>query len=304
MNWSLLVPYSAYAGLGLASLLVWWTIYDIVLTPGLPVREAVFGRKPNAAVALDILGGLLALGILNYQVMTSPALGSLALDLEATALTLLGTIVLLGALRLGFAGFLRLWFQAQRDAQGDVVTINNELFRQRNLATGIFSTSLYLILVAGLVEEDLLNLEGYRVEATFNMLGVWLLGAVVVILHSLIYLGIGPRNNILHECFHDNNPAAASSLLGLVSGMLLLTHGLLDELGDGQHMFNQWELWAFLLGCLALVVVVRFVLQGVLWLFLGVNLREQLVIRDNPAWGLLDGGLIFVLFLLLVAVVV
>ena len=86
--------------------------------------------------------------------------------------------------------------------------------------------------------------------------------------------------------------------------MLLLTHGLLDGLADGQHMFNQWELWAFLLGCLALVVVVRFILQGVLWLFLGVNLREQLVIRDNPAWGVLDGGLIFVLFLLLVAVVV
>lgn len=304
MSWSLLIPFAAYAGLGLASLLVWWAIYDVVLTPGLPVREAIFGRKPNPAVALDIVGGLLALGILNYQIITSPALGSFALDLEATALTLLGTILLLGGLRLGLGGFLRLWFRSKKDAQGDIITINNELFKQRNLATGLFSTSLYLILVAGLVEEDLLNLDGYRIEATFNMVGVWVLGVVVVVLHSLLYLGLGSRNHILHECFHDNNPAAATSLLGLVGGMLLLTNAMLFGLEEGQHLFNSWELWVFLLVSLVAVLVARSVLQLLLFIFLGVNLRKELVIRDNAAWGIVDGGLIFVLFLLLFAVAV
>ena len=302
MNWMDFIPFAAYAALGLASLLVWWTIYDLVITPGMPVRDAVFGRNPNPAVALDIVGGLLALGILNYSIIAGPDLGDLLTDLEATGLTMLGTIFLLGVLRLGIGGFLRLWFRDNRDAQGQIITINNELFRQRNLATGIFSTALYFILVAGLVEEDLLNIDDYRLEATFNMLGVWLMGAAVVLLHSWLYLGLGSRNHILHECFHDNNPAAATSMLGLVGGMLLLNQSLLEGLDSGQHMFNLWELWVFLLACLTAVMVARWVLQLVLLAAFGINLRHELVTRDNPAWGVLDGGLIFVLFLILIAV--
>ncbi len=303
MTWNDLLHVSAYGGLGILSLLVWWAIYDLVLTPGLPVLDAVFGRRPNAAVSLDMAGGLLALGILNYAVIASPALEDFWFDLEATALTLLGTIVLLGVLRLGIAGFLRLWFRSAKDAQGDFITINNELFRQRNLATGFFLTALYLILVAGLVEEDLLNLDDYQIGATFNMLGTWLMGAAVVLLHSLLYLGLGTRHHILHESFHDNNPAAPVSMLGLVGGMLLLNHQLLMGLGDGQHMFNTWEIWVLLLEALVVVVVLRGVLQLFLLAFFGVNLREELVVKDNPAWGVLDGGLIFVLFLILIAVI-
>lgn len=302
MDWTDFLTFAAYAGVALLSLLVWWVIYDLVLTPGLPIAGAVFGRQPNVAVALDILGGLLALGILNYSVINGPQLGSLLVDLEATGLTLLATIVLLGALRLGMGGFLRLWFRKSRDAQGDIVTFNNELFRQRNLATGLFSTALYLILVAGLVEEDLLDITGYQWEAALNMLGVWLLGGVVVLLHSWLYLGLGTRNHILHECFHDNNPAAATSMLGLVGGMLLLNNNLLEGLEQGEHMFNIWELWVFLLAALAAVMVVRWLLQLILLAFFGVNIRRELVIRDNPAWGILDGGLIFVLFLIFIAV--
>ena len=303
MNWTDFVPFAAYGGLGILSLLVWWAIYEVVLTPGLPIMDALFGRRPNPAVALDVFGGLLALGILNYTIIAAPPLGSMWIDLEATALTLLGTILLLGLLRLAFGGFLRLWFGSKKDAQGDFVTINNELFRQRNLATGFFCTGLYLILVAGLVEEDLLNIEGYRVEATFNMLGTWLLGAAVVLLHSWLYLGLGGRHNILHESFHDNNPAAPISLLGLLAGMLLLNRVMLQTFEEGQHMFNTWELWAFLLAGLTAVMVLRAILQLLLVALFGINLKEELVVKDNPAWGVLDGGLIFVLLLILIAVV-
>ncbi len=302
MNWTDFLTFAAYAALGLLSLVLWWVIYDLVITPGQPIMEAVFGRNPNLAVSLDILGGLLALGILNYSIIAGPELDSLVVDLEATALTLLGTIVLLALLRLGIGAFLRMWFRESRDAHGHIITINNELFRQRNLATGLFSTGCYLILVAGLVEEDLLNISEYRWEAMFNMLGVWVLGIVILFLHSWLFLGFGGRNHILHECFHDNNPAAAWSMLGLVGGMLLLNNVLLDTLESGQHMFNLWELWAFLLACLASVMVARLVLQLVLLGLSGINLRRELVDRDNPAWGVLDGGLIFVLFLILIAV--
>jgi len=297
MNWMPLVTFGAYAGLSLLSLLLWWVIYDLVLTPGIPVREAIFGRQPNPAVALDVFGGFLALGLLNASVIGAPPLQTFALDLEATALTLGGSIALLALLRLATGGFLRLWFGQRRDAHGQLVTFNNELFRQRNLATGLFSTALYLILVAGLVEEDLLNIDGYRVAATFNMLGVWLLGAALVVLHSWLFLGIGTRHHILHESFHQNHPAAPTSLLGLVAGTLLLNHALLAELAWDQHMFTQPWLWAFLLLALVFVVVVRGVLYVAFRLTLGVDIRAELV-RANAAWGIIDGGLIFTLLLI------
>lgn len=300
MNLDVLVEFAIYGGLGVINLLIWWMIYDWVLTPKLSLRDALFGRNPNPAVALDIFGGILALGILNYQIIASPALGSLWLDVQATALTLLGTVILLGVARIGISGLLRIWFGNRKDAQGDIVSFNNELFRQRNLATGLFSTAVYLILVAGLVEEDLLNIDGYRIEATYNMLGVWLLGGVVILLHSLLYLGIGPRNHILYESFHANNPAAPTSLLGLVGGMLLLNHRLLDQLDSQQHMFNVPDLWLLLGGALLTVLILRGILQ-LLLLPLGVRLRHELVDRDNAAWGILDGGLIFGFFLLIIA---
>jgi uncharacterized membrane protein YjfL (UPF0719 family) len=303
MHWQPLIEFCAYALLGIVSFVLWWAIYEWVLTRGLSTREAIFGRTPNTAVALDVCGGFLAMGIINYAVISGPALSTFWLDLEATALSLLGTMLLLGLLRLAIGEFLRLWFGGRRDAQGDVVTLNNELFRQRNTATGLFSTALYLLLVFGLLEEDLLNLTGARLAATWNMLGVWLLGLVTLLLHSWLYLGLGGRHHLLHESFHENNPAAPASLLGLLAGVLILNHQLLAPLPFGEHIFSHWEHWGFVL----LGMVSVFVLRGVLYLLLrgllGVRIRHELLVRRNPAWGILDGGLIFSLFLILIALI-
>lgn len=303
MNWEPFLFFALYAAIGLAALLVWWVIYDAVLTRGLPLREAVFGRRPNPAVALDVLGGMLAMGMLVHAVMTGPQLDDLWLDAEAVALSLLIVVVLLGVLRLAAGGLLRLWFGGRRDAQGDRVSLNNELFRQRNTATGLFATVLYFILVAGLVEQDFLDLAGNRIPALWNILGVWVLGVAVIVLHSWLYLGLGPRRHILSECFHHNNPAAGFSLMGLTAGMLAMNHGLVGALRPGEHMFNTPELWGYLAAALVFVLVARTVLQLVLGALFGVGLNVELV-RNNPAWGLLDGGLIFTLFLILISLLV
>ena len=303
MNWQPLIEFLVYAGIGLASFLLWWVVYDHVLTRGLSTGEAVFGRTPNVAVALDVAGGFLAMGLLNYAVISGPRLDSFAHDVEATALSLLGTLALLGVLRMAIAAGLRLWFGHKRDAQGDEVSLNNELFRQRNLATGLFSTALYLILVAGLLESDLLDLSGYRLEATWNMLGVWLLGLVAVVLHSWSFLGLGWREHILAESFDRNNTAAPLSLLGFLAGVLLLNHQLLPPLGEGQHLLNTPAHWEFLLLGMASVFVLRTVLYWLLGGLLGVSVRTELLARRNAAWGVLDGAFVFALFLILIALI-
>ena len=301
MNWQSLIEFGVYAFIGILTFLLWWAIYEWVLTRKNSTREAIFGLKPNSAVALDVFGGLLAVGILNYSVISEPAFDSIWLDLEVTVLSLLGTVLLLALLRYLIGEFLRLWFGNQRDAHDQIITFNNELFRQRNLATGLFSTSLYLILVAGLIQEDLLNLTGHRSAAIYNMLGVWLMGLVVLLLHSWLFLGLGGRQHILHECFHENNPAAATSLLGLVSGTLILNHQLLDGLEPGSHMFASLELWGFLLLGVVAVFVLRWVLYLMFKVLLGVSVKYEFLERRNAAWGILDGGLIFSLCLTLLA---
>ena len=303
MNWDAFLSFAAFSGVGIVALMAWWVIYDVVLTRGYPVRDAVFGRRPNAAVALDMLGGMIAMGILVYSIVGGPQLETFVLDIEAVALSLLGTIILLALVRMLTGSFLRLWFGQQKDAHGQVVTFNNELFRQHNIATGIFSSVIYLILAAGLVEQDLLDLDNSRWISLLNILGVWIMGVAVIVVHSLFYLGMGTRHHILHECFHENNPAAAFSLLGLVGGMLMLNHGLVGGLLPGEHMFNVAELWYFLAAAIAFVLIARLILQVILLGLLGIRLKVELV-RDNVAWGILDGGLIFTLFLILVALIV
>ena len=303
MNWPALVSFAIYSGIGIAALVVWWVVYDRVLTAGLSLRESLFGRRPNPAVALDFSGGVLAMGMLAYAIIAGPPLQSLLEDLEAVAGSLLVMVVLLALLRAALAGLLRAWFGARRDAQGDRVTLNNELFRQRNTATGVFLLTFYLMLAAGLVEQDFLDLLGRRAPATWNVLGVWLMGALAVLIHSLFYLGLASRRHILHECFHDNNPAAAFSLLGLVAGLLALNHGLLGALRPGEHALNTPELWIYLGAALALVLALRLLLGLLLRLAMGVHLGRELA-RDNVAWGILDGALIFTLFLILIALLV
>ena len=303
MSWAVFGIFAAYAGIGVLALLLWWLVYDRLLTPGHPLREALFGRKPNAAVALDFLGGMLAMAVLSYRIIGGPQLDNFAQDLEVVSVSLLIMVALLAAMRLGLAGLLRIWFGQTRDRQGDLVQLNNELFRQHNTATGLFSTAFYLVLVAGLVEQDFLDLAGNRWPATWNILGVWIMGAGTIVLHSWFYLGLSSRRNILHECFHDNNPAAAFSLIGLVAGITALTHGLIGGLRPGEHLLNTPELWYYLAAALGFVLAVRLLLQAALRVLLGVSLRGELS-RENAAWGLLDGGLIFSLFLILLALIV
>jgi uncharacterized membrane protein YjfL (UPF0719 family) len=303
MNWPALISFGIYAAIGLAALVIWWVVYDRVLTRGHRLRDSMFGRRPNPAVALDFSGGLLAMGILVFSIIAGPQLESFLMDVEAVSLSLLIMILLLAFLRMGLTGLLRIWFGDQLDAQGEQVAMNNELFRQRNTATGVFAFTFYLILAAGLVEQDFLDLLGRRWPATWNILGVWLMGALTVAAHSLFYLGVASRRNILHECFHENNPAAAFSLLGLVAGMLAVNHGLVGALRPGEHMLNTVELWYYLGAALAFVLVLRVLLRLLLRVAMGVDLRTEIV-RDNVAWGILDGALIFTLFLILIALIV
>ena len=303
MNWSALAAFGIYAGIGLVALALWWVVYDLILTSGHSLREGLFGKRPNPAVALDFSGGVLALGVLIYAIVAGPRLESFAEDLEAVSLSLLVMILLLALLRMALTGLLRLWFRDRRDRPGDIVSLNNELFRQRNTASGVFAIVFYLVLASALVEQDFLDLLGRLWPATMNVLGVWTMGVAAVVAHSLFYLGLSARRNILHECFHDNNPAAAFSLLGLVAGMLTLNHGLIGGLRPGEHMFNTPELWYYLGAALSFVLVLRWLLWMSLRGGMGVDLGRELS-RDNQAWGILDGALIFSLFLILIALIV
>ena len=154
--------------------------------------------------------------------------------------------------------------------------------------------------MAGLLELDVFDRAQQGWSQVYNTLGIWLLGLVLMVLHSFFYLEYGMRNHILHECFHDNNPAAPFSLLGLMAGMLPLNHYLLITFGPGQHMFNTPALWVFLGIIMAFVLIARALLQLVMYWLTGINLRRELVIADNLAWGVLDGGLIFSLLLIMI----
>jgi uncharacterized membrane protein YjfL (UPF0719 family) len=299
MNLSVISLFAVYAAIGIITLIIWWLIYESVLARGYDVREAVFGKRPNPAVAMDLLGGFLATAILLYAIVSLAPRTSFRLNVPAVAISIVALLILLTLLRLAIAALLRLWFRDHRDAQGDFVSMNNELFKQRNLATSLFSTVLYVILVAGLIEFDVFDHAHQGLGQLWNVLGIWLLGFLLVLIHSFFYLEYGTRNHILHECFHDNNPAAPFSLLGLVAGVLPLNHSLLITFGPGQHMFNTPQLWVFLGIILAFVLVARGVLQIVLYVATGINLRRELVVADNVAWGVLDGGLIFSLLLIL-----
>ncbi len=293
--------FGVYSLVGVLALLLWWVIYQAVLTRDFSVREAVFGENPNAAVALDLVGGMLATGVLFYFTLRFPSSSDFWQNTWNVAKNLAGLLLLLTVLRLLLAALLRVWFRNKKDALGEIVSLNNELFEQRNMAASIFSNSLYLILVAGMLQLEFGFSYQYQVAGILNMLGIWMMGVIVVVLHSILFLGFGVHNHILHECFHDNNPAAASSLLGLTGGFLLLSYRILNQFKPEMHIFNTPHIWFSVGAMLVGVLVARAVLQGIVLATTRINLSRELVIRDNLAWGVLDGGLILTICLVLVS---
>lgn len=282
-----------YGMLGLLSLLLWWAVLENLLTRSYSVREALFGPSPNVAVAWDLLGGFCAIGLVASSIISGEALANLWLDVEYTALILLGTVALLAGLRLLLAGLLRVWFYGSLDAQGQRISINNELFVQRNLATGVFSATMYLMLAMSLLELDPVALVAGVWLSLWNLLGVWFVGLLLIVLHSLTCLGLGPREHLLRESFHENNPAAPCSFSGLLAGTLLTFHALTTQLGSAAHAWQSAELWWLLALEVVSVLIMRGLLQLALRVLLGVRLREELLQRRNLAWGVLDGGLMF-----------
>jgi hypothetical protein len=306
MNWFIaeemfVTKFGFYSAFGAVSLLLWLAIYQLALARRYSVLEAIFGTRPNAAVALDVVGGMLAAGILFLFILRHPTSREFWPNALTAVKTMAALLILLAVLRILLDGLLHIWFGTKRDAQGDFVTLNNELFKQGNLATSIFSTSLYLILVAGMLQLELRYSYKFQVAGVLNMLGIWLLGGAVVLLHSFFLLGYGTRNNILHECFHDNNPAAATSLLGLTGGFLLLSNHILGKFRPGIHIFDTEEIWMSVGMMLLFVLIARAVLQLLVYAVTGISLREELVVRDNVAWGIVDGGLILILCLILIS---
>lgn len=301
MNLLFVQNFFLYAGMGIIALVLWTWAYQVLLSRGYSLRDALFGRQPNPAVALDFSGGIAATGILIYSTINNSPFQSFWLDFQTAAITLAGMLVLLTLVRFLGAVLLRMWFGDVKDGQGEFVTLNNELYRQENIATGLFSMSIYLMMAAGVMQVNLLDLWDGQLAGLWNMLGIWLMGFIIIVLHSFFYLGYGPRNNILHECFYDNNPAAPISLLGLTGGYLLLVLQSVAGLGPFDHVFSSSQVWLGFLVLLVFVLVARGILQLILYLVSGINLRWELVIHDNVAWGVLDGMLIFALSLILVS---
>ena len=121
MQWFVAFFFIVYSGLGIVTLLVWFLIYQFVLARGYSLRESLFGDQPNPAVALDLLGGFLATGVLIYSALSRSPLTSFQRDLPI--LMGIGTVMLimLVVLRFGIAGLL-LWtaFSVLHDAVSEL----------------------------------------------------------------------------------------------------------------------------------------------------------------------------------------
>ncbi len=293
-QWLALAEFFLYTAIGAMALGLWWLVNDRVLTPGVSIRAEIFGEKPNLAVAFDVLGGFLALGIVVHTTLELPPQVSLLQDVEAVVLSMVTMVLLLAILRLIAAGFIRFWFRNEKDEHGDTISINNELFAQHNTATGLFSAALYLLLAAGLARFNPLSASDLGLVSLADSAAVWVFGVGVIQVHSWTHLGIGPKHNILRECFYFNNPGASLSMLGLMLGMVWTFERLLDSLPIASA-WTHWEPWAYT--GLALLAVL--LINGIVWLilkgFFGLNLRKELLANKNPAWGVLDGGLMFTL---------
>ena len=264
-----------------------WLVYDRLMSRGYSLAKELF-EKRNLAAAIEVGAFVAVQFLLAANALSGENTAATYLkDLEAVALTILISNLLFFLFRSLAAVFVKRRFTGQLDSHGEAVEYNNEIFGQQNLASALFSVSFMILTWAMIRQEDFLNMNEYRVEAWFNMAGVFLFGVFLFLYYRTVFIPKG--HGLLRELFIDNNPAIGLSLCGFLLANFDVQALLIEKFTEGEHLFRtSWHVWADFALVLVFLTLARQIFAWLMGKFSGRSYFQEFVVEDNVVTGFLD----------------
>ncbi|MDF2522631.1 MAG: hypothetical protein K0R31_272 [Clostridiales bacterium] len=192
----------------LVGFILGWLLYDYVVTPRISLRDALFERD-NPAAWVEFIGAFIYPTLyLAAKAIEGSASDVWWLDLLICTGYVIGYVILLTVLRL-FSGLIVRFFNIKDE--GGKISLNNEIYQQKNISAAIFSVALSNIFVTMIRFIDI-DPEFY-LNSLLTAASVLILTLLAVIVYLLV---LGRKTTLFKEVFIDNNIAAGAAFLGFI----------------------------------------------------------------------------------------
>lgn len=247
----------------LISFILGWVLYNHVILRKISLKDALF-EKDNLAAWVEFIGAFIFPTLfLSAKAIEGSTSDNLLVDLLVSVGYAVAYIILFVLLRMLSGVFVKVINIS--DEYGKV-SLNNEIYIQKNVSASLFSVVLSMIFVNIIRFVD--------IDPAYTM--VSLLKASDVIIFSLlslvVYLLVMRRkSSLFHEIFVDNNIAAGVGFLGFVYAVMLL----LDNAISLQTTFNYYELVALSLVSLVLFGVLSFLFRWIFHMIIRVDFWKE-----------------------------
>lgn len=198
----------------LVGFILGWLLYDYVVTPKIPLKDALF-EKDNPAAWVEFIGAFVYPTLyLAAKAIEGSASDIWWVDLLICTGYVVAYVILFTILRLFSSVIVRLFNVSDESGK---VSLNNEIYQQKNISAALFSVALSNIFVIMIRFIDL-DPE-YYLNSLLKASSILILTLMAVIVYLLV---LGRRTTLFKEVFMDNNIAAGAAFLGFIFAIELL----------------------------------------------------------------------------------
>ncbi|HEY9061656.1 MAG TPA: hypothetical protein VIO64_14275 [Pseudobacteroides sp.] len=246
-----------------------WFMYSKIILRKINLKDALF-EKDNLAAWIEFLGAFIFPTLyLAAKAIEGPAHEDVFMDLLICIGYEAGFIVLFTVLRL-FSN-LAIRQISPPDIEGKI-SLNNEVYNQKNVAASLFSATLSIVSVSVIMFMDFMPEELF--SSLFKMLTVVVYSLMALIVYEMV---LRSKTTLFKEIFVDNNPAAGVAL----GGFVLAVETILTHIIQYQLEFDFIDLMVVCAIGLAVFLVLAYLMKWIFAAILKVNIWAEVYEQNN-----------------------
>jgi uncharacterized membrane protein YjfL (UPF0719 family) len=197
------------ASVVLVSFVLGWLLYRYIILRKINLRDSLF-EKDNAAAWFEFIGAFIfPVLYLAANAIIGSASSNIIIDLLICLVYVVIYIVIFTILRLLTGAFVK---SIKLSDEGGKISLNNEIYGQKNVSASLFSIAFSLIFVSFIKFLDFTSTD----ELVTSLLRMSSILVFTLLAFTGYCLILRRKTSLVNEIFVDNNIAAGVSFLGFI----------------------------------------------------------------------------------------
>lgn len=266
-----------------------WFLYSKIITNKISLQDSLF-EKDNFAAWLEFIGAFIVPTLfLASKAVAGSQNSNIFMDLLISLIYVICYNLLFMFLRLISNYFVRLF--KTDDPSNEKICLNNEIYKQKNIAASLFSISLSIIFanIISFVQFTDFNII-FSSEMLLNSIYKVLIILIATLISILCYvLVLKKKTSLYHELFIDDNPAAGLCFASFIFSIQTILHGIIKLTPTINILDSSINILCSLLLFGVLGLIIRKIFMSLVKVKLDIEIYDQ----NNLGAALGQGALYF-----------